>query len=314
MMSGEPTRAEARALMSAHLDASDRVLVTGAGGWFGLTVAALVADTAARTMFVTRRPRLVDFGSGTAAAVSWDWGAVQAFSPTVVVDCAFILRDFADSMPIEQYVYANTVLTARLLQVAQMDTVRAVISVSSGAAVHPEDARSRGVDLDPYGYLKRQAELALLGAADATGAATVIARPWSLSGSLVTRPARYAFSNLVMQARAGEIRIEAAHEVWRRFTGVDDFFAVALAKACMSSGVLDSGGELVEIGALARRICDVLGVSARIVRPAGPAGPPDEYCPPVDVWDGACSAVGFVPATLEEQVRSVDTHLRRFAG
>jgi len=314
MMSGEPTRAEARALMSAHLDASDRVLVTGAGGWFGLTVAALVAGTAARTMFVTRRPRLVDFGSGTAAAVSWDWGAVQAFSPTVVVDCAFILRDFADSMPIEQYVYANTVLTARLLQVAQMDTVRAVISVSSGAAVHPEDARSRGVDLDPYGYLKRQAELALLGAAAAAGAATVIARPWSLSGSLVTRPARYAFSDLIMQARSGEIRIEAAHAVWRRYCGVDDFFAVALALASTSPGILDSGGELVEVGALAQRVCDVLGVDARIVRPEGPGGPSDDYYPPADAWEAACADVGLVPATLDEQIRSVDAHLRVRAG
>lgn len=314
MVSRPPVREQARALIAAHLEGSDRVLVTGAGGWFGSTVAALLAGSALPKLFVTQRPRTVDFGSGTVDAVGWDWDVVRGFSPTVVVDCAFILRDFAGSMPIEQYIYANTVLTARLMQVALLRTVRAVVSVSSGAAVHPDDARNRGVDLDPYGYLKRQAELALLGAGELTAARTVIARPWSLSGSLVTRPARYAFSNLVMQARAGEIRIEAAHEVWRRFTGVDDFFAVALAKACMSSGVLDSGGELVEIGALARRICDVLGVSARIVRPAGPAGSPDEYCPPVDVWDGACSAVGFVPATLEEQIRNVDTHLRRFAG
>lgn len=310
MLSRPPTRDEARALAAAHLAESDRVLVTGAGGWFGLTVAALVAGTAAQAMLVTRRPRLVDYGSGTAAAVAWDWDTVRAFSPTVIVDCAFILRDFADSMPIEQYVYANTVLTARLLQVAQLETVRAVVSVSSGAAVHPEDARGRGVDLDPYGYLKRQAELALLGAADATGATTVIARPWSLSGSLVTRPARYVFSDLILQARSGEVRIEAAHEVWRRYCGVDDFFAVALALAGTTSGILDSGGELVEVGALARRVCDILGVDARIVRPEGPRRPSDDYYPPADAWEAACAEVGLVPATLDEQIRSVDAQLR----
>ena len=313
MLSRPPTRDEARALAAAHLAESDRVLVTGAGGWFGLTVAALVASTAAQAMLVTRRPRLVDYGSGTAAAVAWDWDTVRAFSPTVIVDCAFILRDFADSMPIEQYVYANTVLTARLLQVAQLETVRAVVSVSSGAAVHPEDARGRGVDLAPYGYLKRQAELALLGAATTTGAHVVIARPWSLSGALVTRPARYVFSNLILQARSGEIRIEAAHEVWRRFCGVDDFFAVALALGSTSSGIIDSGGELVEVGALAQRVCGVLGLEARIVRPEGPPGPADTYYPAADGWDAACTLAGLRQASLDEQVRDFDAYRQRSA-
>lgn len=306
----DPVRAEARSLFLSALHDSDRVLVTGAGGWFGSTVAALLHGSGHPAAFTTQRPRVVSHGWGVVEAIGWNWNAVQDFAPTVVFDCAFVLRDYVNSMPIEQYVHANTVVTARLLQLAHLPSVRAVISVSSGAAVHPQDAGVRGVEADPYGYLKRQAELALLAVGETVAARVVVARSWSLSGALVTRPERYAFSNLVMQARSGVIRVEAAHEVWRRYVGVDDFFAVALAKAAGSSGVLDSGGELIEFGGLAQRICDALSVTVEIRRPAPSGQVADEYYSRSDAWDAACSDVGLAPASLDDQVVDVDAYLR----
>jgi len=308
-------RGEARALFHAALSSSDRVLVTGAGGWFGSTVGALLRGGPAASMYVTQNPRPVHDGTGYVDAVGWDVQAIAVFDPTVLIDCAFVLRDHIASMPLDRYVHINAALTSRLLRLAQLPHMRAVVSVSSGASVHPTDGSRRELDSDPYGVQKRLAELALLGLADEIDAAVMIARPWSLSGSLVTRPDRYAFSDLLVQARSGEISIRADHEVWRRYVGVDDFFAVALAGAVRSSGVLNSGGELVEFGALAERICGTLGVDAVISRvPPSDDAPSDDYYSRDTSWDDACRSTGLEPADLDEQIIAVDRWFRASGG
>jgi nucleoside-diphosphate-sugar epimerase len=302
-------RREARETFVGALGSNDRVLVTGAGGWFGSTIAALLAGSGHPTMFLTQRPRLVRFGEDSADAVAWNIDDVRDFAPTVVFDCAFILRDYIEAASLEHYVHENTVLTGRLLQLVGLESVHTVVSVSSGASMHPVDASSTEVAANPYGYLKRQAELAVLRFAEERGTSVVIARPYSLSGSLVSRPERYAFSNLILQARAGHVRIESAHEVWRRYVGVDDFFAVALAAAGSNALVLDSGGELLEFSALAARIVTELDLQVETDRPALSGAAADDYHSTDVSWIAACESIGFRPADLGEQIRSVDAYL-----
>jgi nucleoside-diphosphate-sugar epimerase len=297
----------AHGLLLRSLGAEDRVLVTGAGGWFGTTLTAMLAGGVHPAMFVTQRPRQISFGTGSAEAVAWSRTAIDEFAPTIVIDCAFILRDHIDAMPLDAYVHANTVLTSRLLQLVASPSVHTVISVSSGAAVHPVDAIQVDVDANPYAYLKRQAELAVERAGETLGVRTLIARPWSVTGGLVTRPERYAFSNLIRQIRTGAVSIDARHEVIRRFVGVDDFFAVCVATAVRGGGVIDSGGERIELGALAHRMATVLGTTVDVRRAPLSDAPADDYCSTGESWLAACAALDFTPSTLDEQIVAVDT-------
>lgn len=307
----DAVRREAREAFVGALDAHDRVLVTGAGGWFGSTVAALLQGSGHPTLFLTQRPRAVSIGSSTTVdAVAWDADGIRDFAPTVVIDCAFILRDYIDDASLEHYVHENTVLTGRLLQLMALDSVRRVVSVSSGAAVHPVDASATEVAANPYGYLKRQAELAVQQRGAELGVTTVIARPFSVSGSLVSRPERYAFSNLILQARTGRAVIQSARPVWRRYVGADDFFAVALLGSRRGSFVLESGGELLEFGELALRIAAELELPIEVERPPllGDAGQ-DDYYSTDELWARACADLGFTPASLGDQARAVNAYL-----
>lgn len=306
---GTPVRGAARTLVAGSLDADDRVLVTGAGGWFGSTAAALLHGSGVATHFVTQRSRSVSAGDSSYLAHEWDAGAIADFSPTIVIDCAFVLREYATDIGIERYVYENTRLTQRLLALAQMPSVRRVVSVSSGAAVHPTDGTLADVDAHPYEYLKRQAELALVSTIDPARTTVVIARPWSLSGSLIQRPHRYAFADLILQARAGAVEVRADHEVWRRYVGVDDFFAVCLSASTRGPAIIDSGGELVELGPLAHRIARVLGLTPSIDRADTTGGAADEYYSDDTRWRQACLDAGYQPADLDEQIRTVDAYL-----
>ena len=305
----KPVRAESRVLIQENLYKSDRVLVTGAGGWFGMTVAALLHGAEQQVMYITRRPRTIDFMSGTVDAISWDWEAVKSFAPTIVIDCAFILRDYVDDMSFEQYVAINAALTSQMLQIAGLPSVTTIMYVSSGAAIHPMDATMMGLSDNPYGYMKRATELSLSSFARENNKAATILRPWSLSGSLVTRPERYAFSDLITQVVSGNVNIRASHNVLRRYVGVDDFFAVGMGAARRGVTVLNSGGELVEFEELAKIMSEVLGNPIALHRTEPTGEKADDYYSRDSSWGDACLYMNFAPATLAEQIKDVASSL-----
>jgi hypothetical protein len=74
------------------------------------------------------------------------------------------------------------------------------------------------------------------------------------------------------------------------------------------SGVIESGGDLVELGELARLIGELLGTPVRpreissLVR--------DDYYSDNKSWIESISAIDFTPLHLEEQILSVSKYLR----
>jgi nucleoside-diphosphate-sugar epimerase len=182
--------------------------------------------------------------------------------------------------------------------------VRAAVTVSSGAAVTGA-SELPDAETNPYGYLKRVEEILSRSVAGAHEVALVVCRAWSVSGPFVTRPRDYAFSDLILQAAEGRVEIRAAHEVWRRYVGVDDLLAVCVSLALEGwSGDVDSGGPLVEIGELAGQIVAQLHPGARIDRPPLDGSTADRYHSDDHSWQQACRRLNHLPASLGEQIRA----------
>lgn len=289
-------------LFKSGLEETERVLITGAGGWFGLTLAAMLKQSSNNFKLITKNPRLLRFGEQTAIGEAWDWDEIVKFQPTLVVDCAFVLRDYLNNYSLDTYIAENQKLTSRLLQLVALPSVERVIYLSSGAAISPSDAINHPLEDNPYGYLKRSTELAALRLGEEINKKVYVVRPYSVTGSLVTRPERYAFSNLILQANNGEINIEANHKVRRKFVGIDDLLAVSVASSKKSSGYLDSGGELVELSELANRISTVLNLNPKIVDRKIVENQDDNYFSQDNSWNKTCTTLNFEPATLDEQI------------
>jgi len=301
------TRPAAARLLRERLDASSRVLVLGAGGWFGSTALDLLADaaTGAQLLALTGRPRWSVVNGRRWRLSGWDTGAVVRFAPTHVVNCAFLTRDLVASRSRERYISDNVKLSARFLQTLELPSLRAAVTVSSGAAL-AATAGLPELETEPYGYLKRVEELLAHAVAAERAVPVTVCRAWSVTGPFVTRPREYAFSDLVAQAGEGSLRLRSAHQVWRRYVGVDELLGVALALAHDgSSGTLESGGPLVELGELALLVAHELAVEERVERPAPNGQPADHYHSDGSSWREACRRLGYLPATLEEQIRGV---------
>lgn len=305
-MSSCLARPAATQLIRKGLGTSDRVLVLGAGGWFGSTLLDLLTASERETsvLALTGRPRRLTLGRHTWDLDGWDWEKIVRFAPSLVVNCAFLTRERVEQIGHERYVAENSALTSRFLETLALPSVRAAVTVSSGAAVESLPGVP-DIELNPYGHLKRMEEILSRDAAAAHGVAFALCRAWSVSGPLVQRPRDYAFSDLILQSAEGRIQIRASHEVWRRYVGVDDLLAVCVSLANDGwTGEVDSGGELIEIADLAERVVAELHPGIPIERSALDGSPPDRYHSDGASWDQACQLLEHTAASLEEQIRA----------
>ena len=293
--------ADARDLAAAALG-DDRVVITGASGWLGRTALDLLAPLGLPTLALASRTRAIDVAGRTVECRTWDEREVADFGPTVVVDCAFLTKGFATTMPLREYVAVNRTLTDRLVLMARLPGVRLALTVSSGAAVHPHDAFEGPLEANPYGYLKREAEHRLSEAALASAAVPVVARAWSISGAHVQDPQNFALGSMIRDADAGAIHISARRPVYRRYALAEELLAIGLSEGRVGPATIDSGGELVEMAELAARIASVVRADAEITRGEVNPTDPDQYHSDGHSWNNACRRWDFASASLEQQI------------
>lgn len=276
-----------------ELRQTDRVLVLGASGWFGQTFLDLLPETAT-TLAVASSDR--------GRFVSWDEKNVREFAPTVVANFAFLTRERIATDGEECFRAVNAELTRRFLWAAELPSVRGALTVSSGAAVTEPDR--------PYGEMKLAEERAANELAS-TSRAVVVARAYSVSGAHVRRPRDYAFSDLIVQARSGVVRVNADRPVMRRYVSASDFLGVcSQLMLAGQSDVVDSGGELIEMGDLARRVVQAVRPDAVIERPPLVSDEPSTYASDNTTWVAACEQLRHMPMDLDAQIRDVDRQLK----
>lgn len=303
-MTQPPLAGGASTLLAAGLRHDDRVLVTGAGGWFGSTVLALLhgllpVGQVLATASVARPHRVAEHEW---LLHGWDDRLVQQFAPTLVLNFAFLTRGFAASMTEGEYGSVNQQLTGRFLSAAQLPSVRLGLTVSSGAAVTESG--------HPYGRMKLEEERAALDLT-APERRMVVARAYSLSGPFVRHPYEYAFSSFVEQAAGGIIRVQADRPTYRRYCDVSEFLAVAVRSGLGGwSGVIESGGELVEMGELAQRIADAAGADVVVTRAPQQSPVSATYASDDADWQRHCALLGFTPLSLTDQIAAAVSRRR----
>jgi nucleoside-diphosphate-sugar epimerase len=291
----------AKRLTMSLVGSHDRVLVLGAGGWFGRTALDLVSGTGARVHAIASSARMLHVGGIERPTAVWNEEDVRAFSPTIVIDCAFLTHDRVKDLPLETFVAINRGLIENLTYAARLPTTRTVITISSGAGVYQGDALASPLEANPYGYLKRESEERLREAVDGSAAAAVVARAWSVSGAYPRDPRAYALGDMIAQAQEGSIRINARSEVWRRYSTADELIALSLAVGSAGVTTIDSGGPLVEMSDLAEAVRAAINPAASISR--GPvAGTANRYHSDGTDWARACARHGLVTLPLADQI------------
>jgi len=194
-----------------------------------------------------------------------------------------------------EYLEINRILIDRFHFAGALPSCVGAISISSGSVVTDPG--------HPYSQGKALEEAATADLVDENRGAVVL-RAYSVTGPFVQRIHDYAFSNLLAQGLTGQtpIRVESAHEVWRRYTDVSESLNVCMN--LLKPGdfrLVESGGTLVELQELAHLIGQELGVS--VASRKEPEGEPSSYASDNSSWKRACDELQFQPSDLKGQLR-----------
>jgi nucleoside-diphosphate-sugar epimerase len=285
-----------------------RILIHGATGWFGRTATRLAQDSGAEILLLGREDSFIDLGRGRLPVNKWNEKLSVDFQPSIIIDAAFVTREKIQETGIKDYIAANRALIAKSLFLAKLPSLETYVGFSSGAAVNL--TRDSNQSEDPYGFLKKQFEEDISELIGTSYGNVVLIRPWSVAGKFVLKPEVFAFSNLVKQARSGVIRINSRGQVWRRYSSIDDLLVAGLMLGKKHKhSLIESGGELVEIGQLAKRIIHVLDLDAEIVREIDELTPANNYFSDGEDWERITQQLGLRTKNLEEMIREVDSWL-----
>lgn len=293
-------------LAQSSVKSTDRVLITGASGWFGRTSTLMFRKLGIPAFLTGSHNRTIDYLGHSFEINEWNLSEIEKFQPTLVIDCAYLTREFAESVSLDKYTATNRELLDRIIQISKLPSITRIISFSSGAAYpYVLGNATNGLTEDPYGFLKYEAEQRLTNEIDADDCKVTIPRVWSVSGALVTKIQGFAFSDLIFQARSGKIAISADREVFRRYCAIEEVIAIAMADTSNTNSIFDTGGESIEIRELARKICSVLEPTATITQINPSSNKSNSYQSSNHDWVARCSDLNFQPMTLGEQISLV---------
>ena len=299
-------------LAGKAVNEGDRVLVTGASGWFGQTATAMLEILGIPTLLIGSKARHIDIAGIQKELHVWNSDKIEDFAPTVVIDCAYLTREMVESAGLKTYIEVNRKLVQRIIDLRDLPSLRLAVSFSSGAAeTYRSHIDEKSIETDPYGFLKVEQEEVLQSEFNSSKADLVIARVWNTCGSLVTKINGFAFSDLIDQALKGRIEVSSNFEVWRSYCMIEEVLAVSLNGSQGSEQVFDTGGRLIEINELAKLIQEIVNPKADLVLPSVKTGATSSYFSDAKSWNKWCRSLNFEPIRLEEQIEQVAGWMKR---
>lgn len=289
-----------------------RIVVIGASGWIGRTAIEALYGALGPEAF---RERVICFGSSarTLSLVNGEpvpqaplanLGNLSAW-PSLVLHLAFLTKDKVGGMPEVDYLANNQLISNTVAAALEQIGADRLFVASSGAAAFANNA-SAAPDLRLYGRLKKADEDRFAEWADAaSGRRAAIGRLYAVSGPFINKPETYALSDFILAALAGRpVQVHAPNAVYRSYVAVREVlsvvFALLLGEANNSRMRFDTGGEALEMGALAAEVVRVLGGRAERAKPTGDRE--NRYVGDHRRWLELLTALGLQHMPIELQI------------
>jgi UDP-glucuronate decarboxylase len=312
------------AVASSLSSSQGRILVTGAGGWFGLATLemleqALGPEFDRRVFPFARSASEVTLRSGRRVVLR-ELGALEGLpaegNAPVLAHYAFLTREKVKSVGVPDYIRINRELTRLVTAEALRLGAAGIFSTSSGAVYRKDGSLESDLDENPYGFLKLEEEAAVDRLRQENGVRAAVCRVFNVSGPYLNK--EYAIGSLIEEALfEPQLQVRARQKVYRSFAHVADIvsvgFAVALGVVAAPARPYDTAGdETVEVGELAERIRRRLGCPAKpIVRaPLIAAAEDDRYVGDFRTSAGLAAAAGIRPLPLDEQIADTAAYLK----
>lgn len=289
-----------------------KVVINGAAGWLGQSSAHVLF----RTGLVEKANDIYAFGQKSRRAKLGPWvsheirqlsdSLEQEAKSELFIQLAFKTRDYEEKLGDKEYTRINRSILQNSIELLKRSQARSVVIVSSGVVKRYLDSQGK-VDNSPYARLKLEEEHIYAETCLAMGSRLVVLRLWGSTGEDMTEPTKYGIGDLIKQAiQNRRITIESNRLVYRRYMDSRDQMEIAI-RASLEAGelVMDSGGEIIEIGQLAVRVRDIYAPGKEIVRPKMTGEAPDVYFSTSVTAEQLAHKFGISLKSLDRQI--IDT-------
>lgn len=301
---------------------SSEIFVSGASGWLGKELISLISENRL-THFTTNDLRLFSSNGRSIKLINSKEYLTSSFGVDQIevmpkklegfIHLAFLTRDKLKTLNPNEFIRVNLELISNACKIIERMKPKWVVVVSSGAILNRESGEIESdIEKNPYGFCKRIEELLLTDATKRVGANIVIGRLWGASGEQMPPNPEYALSDFIEGARLkNEIQIKSGGEVFRRYLDAGEFMEVLVKLAVLGeSRVLDSGGEVIEIGELSQLVGGHFPGTS-VIR-SKTVTDIDDYYPRAQDFDELAKELGVKLSTIKEQVaRTVNGHIRQ---
>lgn len=296
------------------------VIVTGAGGWLGQATLDMLDGCfgealASRVYAFGSSERMLTLRSGR-ALLCRPLSALAELPQRryFIMHYAFLTKDKVGDMPLETFVSRNEAIAALVAQTAVRLKAAGLFVPSSGAVYRADRSMDDDLERNPYGVLKARDERRFLALGETHDIPVVVSRVFNLAGPFINKLDSYALGSILADIKCGgPIVLRADRPVERSYAHVGDVINLAFALLLKPSGALpafDTAGEkVIEVGDLARRAAELLGVPDMAIERPAVTGSANRY-----VGDGAAMARlmaqhGLTARTLDEQIRDTARYL-----
>ncbi len=295
-----------------------RIIVTGAGGWLGLATLELLSDSLG-TQFAER---VQCFGSSARTIVLRGGRSIEQrplaalaelpLAPGWLLHFAFLTKDRAEDMAEADYRAANVAIRDCVLAALATSGTDRLFVASSGAAAKASDPGASAA-MRLYGELKLADEQAFSEWANAgAGRLAVIGRIYNVTGPYINKHGAYAIASFILDALVGrEIEVRAARQVVRANVAIRELMSLVFAMMAAGAGPVvrfDSGGDPLELGAIAEAVSDRL--AGRGVRRAAITDHvPDIYHGDVAAYRALLARYGIDAVPLDDQIAETAAYL-----
>jgi len=300
------------------LQADDRrIIITGAGGWLGLTLLDLL-DKLLGDSFLERvhcfgsSDRTLELVNGQKISQRpLEQMAKLVQRPSLLFHFAFLTKDRAEVMDHEAYCNANRVVRKYVLNSLDQLGVETVFLASSGAAYRATDV-SASEAMRVYGSLKLEDELDFAKWAELSDRQLITARIFNISGPYINKISAYAMASFIADVLRGHpIVVKATRPVYRSYISAHELLSLALAamlSAEQRSLSFDTGGQKLEMREFAAEVAATLGGSVAAA-PAMTDHVPDDYTGDAEVYDQLMAAYNINSVPLRQQISETASYL-----
>lgn len=290
---------------------SDRIVITGAGGWIGLATLELLRNSLYAADF---RARVHAFGSAERTLFLRDgtpvWQRPLTLldtlepAPTILLHTAFLTKARAERMNETEYRDANLAIRNRVLGALDRIGVERLFLASSGAAGFATDPHA-STAMRLYGAMKLEDEKIFGDWARANAKSAVIGRLFALSGPYINNHDSYALAGFILDALAGRpISVRAAHRVVRGYVAIRELMSLVFAMLTDRNSEIrrfETGGEPMELEQSANIIAKVVG-SPGVERALPADRPEDRYAGNNAAYQQLLSDYGIDHIPFHQQV------------